>query len=286
MKKAEEQESTKLVKLDNMDGLWYEQPDILSKYKRRPEELELMRYTHFGKMFASGGKAGTAGPIDEEEEGDVIEEGLEESKFNYIMTESDSQGVELPEMIQLDSPMPKETPFMHRRKFPAALRFHKINKDNSPYKFFLSELMMYVPFRDENEFMYKDDKEIERIYSENFDNIKKVKGKIMKYLEDVQEARYYVEEAKKKLEIEEVGINLDEAAEQDNADCQEEELELHTDYSHMETEGIKIQEENEKQVSSIYRKIDIPNMKELKENTALLDPFQRRVIDIGIQYAK
>ena len=27
-------------------------------------------------------------------------------------------------------------------------------------------------------------------------------------------------------------------------------------------------------------------MKELKENTALLDPFQRRVIDIGIQYAK
>ena len=81
-----------------------------------------------------------------------------------------------------------------------------------------------MPFRDENEFMYKDDKEIERIYSENFDNIKKVKGKIMEYLEDVQEARYYVEEAKKNLEIEEVGINLDAAAEQDNADCQEEEL--------------------------------------------------------------
>ena len=77
--------------------------------------------------------------------------------------------------------MPKETPFMHRRKFPAAVRFHKTNKDNSPYKFFLAELMLYVPFRDENEFMYKDNKEIERIYSENFDNIKKVKGKVMEY---------------------------------------------------------------------------------------------------------
>ena len=108
----------------------------------------------------------------------------------------------------------------------------------------------------------------------------------MEYLEDVQEARYYVDEAKKKLEIEEVGINLDAAAEQDNADCQEEELELHPDYSHMDIEGIEIQEENEKQVTSIYRKIDIPDMKELKQNTALLDPFQRRVIDIGIQYAK
>ena len=178
-----------------------EQPDILSKYKRRPEELELMRYTHFGKMFASGGKAGIAGTIDEEEEGDAIEECLEESKFNYIITENDSRGVELPEMIKLDSPMPKETPIMHRRKFPAALRFHKINKDNSPYKFFLSELMMYVPFRDENEFMYKDDKEIERIYTENFQNIKKVKGKIMEYLEDVQEARYYVDEAKKSCKL-------------------------------------------------------------------------------------
>ena len=67
----------------------------------------------------------------------------------------------------------------------------------------------------------------------------------MEYLEDVQEARYYVDEAKKKLEIEETGINLDAAAEQDNADCQEEELELHPDYSHMDTEGIEIQEENE-----------------------------------------
>ena len=50
--------------------------------------------------------------------------------------------------------------------------------------------------------------------------------------------------------------------------------------------ALKLQEENEKQVTNIYRKIDIPDMKELKHNTALLDPFQRRVIDIGIQYAK
>ena len=104
MKKTEEQEN--LVKLENMEGLRYEQPDILSKYKRRPEELELMRYTHFGKMFASGGKAGTAGTIDEEEEGVALEESLDENKFNYIITESDSRGVELPEMIKLDSPIP------------------------------------------------------------------------------------------------------------------------------------------------------------------------------------
>ena len=31
MKKAEESESKNLVKLDKVEGLWYEQPDILSK---------------------------------------------------------------------------------------------------------------------------------------------------------------------------------------------------------------------------------------------------------------
>ena len=45
MKKAEENESKNLTKLDNLEGLWYVQPDILSKYKRRPEELEEVRYT-------------------------------------------------------------------------------------------------------------------------------------------------------------------------------------------------------------------------------------------------
>ena len=56
MKKAVENESKNLIKLENMEGLWYEQPDILSKYKRRPDELEEMRYTHYAKIFKSGGK--------------------------------------------------------------------------------------------------------------------------------------------------------------------------------------------------------------------------------------
>ena len=132
MKKAEENESKNLIKLDKIEGLWYEQPDILSKYKRRPEEIEQMRYTQFGKMFASGGNTRQTEIPEEDDEGVDTEESPEENKFNFIMTESDIQGPELPEMIKLNSPMPKETPFMHRRNFPAALRFHKTNRDNNP----------------------------------------------------------------------------------------------------------------------------------------------------------
>ena len=60
MIKAEEQEENKknknLIKLEGVEGLWYEQPDIMSKYKRRSEDLEEMRASHFAKMMASGGK--------------------------------------------------------------------------------------------------------------------------------------------------------------------------------------------------------------------------------------
>ena len=51
-----EKEKENYVKLEGVEGLWYEQPDMLSKYKRRPDELEEICYTHFGKMIRSGGK--------------------------------------------------------------------------------------------------------------------------------------------------------------------------------------------------------------------------------------
>ena len=60
-----EKENVNLVKLEGVDGLWYEQPDILSKYKRRPDTLERMCYTHFGKMIKSGGKRDSSGNSDE-----------------------------------------------------------------------------------------------------------------------------------------------------------------------------------------------------------------------------
>ena len=48
------------------------------------------------------------------------------------------------------------------------------------------------------------------------------------------EARYYVEEATKKLNLEEIGVTLDAEKEQDNAECQEELEEIHPEYAHLD----------------------------------------------------
>ena len=59
MKKADENEKecNGLVKLEGVDGLWYEQPDMLSKYKRRPDKLEQICSSHFARMTKTNGNS-------------------------------------------------------------------------------------------------------------------------------------------------------------------------------------------------------------------------------------
>ena len=60
----------------------------------------------------------------------------------------------------------------------------------------------------------------------------------MEHLESVEEARYFVEEATQKLNLEEIGVNLDAAKEQVDAECLEEIEEIHPDYIHLDTDNI------------------------------------------------
>ena len=88
------------------------------------------------------------------------------------MTDNDEQMIEIPRIFKLRETLPGENPIMQRRSFPAALRFHKVNQNNNPHKYFLSELMLYIPFRDEEkEFRPNDHDYIENLYKENQERI-------------------------------------------------------------------------------------------------------------------
>ena len=95
---------------------------------------------------------------------------------------------------------------------------------------------------------------------------------------------YYVEQAKKELDLTEISKDLDPALEQENADCDEEELVEHPEFAHADPDQLMTGEDKVK--TSIYRQIDIPNDTLLKENTRSLDEYQREVINIGVKYAK
>ena len=146
---------------------------MLSKYKRRPESLEDICYTQFGKMYRSGG---ASKHDDEEEEEDIAkecdsdEEDEEDENedpeqiFHYLITEDDVLGPQLPKTIKLKDQFPKENPIMRKRTRPVAIRFHKSKRENNPFKFYLSELMMYVPFREEEEEFKPDDLDLSLIH--------------------------------------------------------------------------------------------------------------------------
>ena len=192
MKKANEddKENSNLVKIEGVDGLWYEQPDMLSKYKRRPDTVEKLCSTHFAKMIRTGGKIKSdknltdIGPDIEEDENqsddeeDCHDDDIEDpySKFHFIITEDDELGEEIPKFFKLKETLPRENPIMQKRSFPAALRFHKVNKNNNPHKYFLSELMLYIPFQDEEAELRPDDPDIlEKIYLKKQEKIRKIK---------------------------------------------------------------------------------------------------------------
>jgi hypothetical protein len=146
--------------------------------------------------------------------------------------------------------------------------------------------MLYIHFRDEEEEFKPDDPDfIESLYNRNLERIQRIKSKVMEHLHDVEEARHYVEEASKKLDLTKIGLNLDAATEQANAECQEEGEELHPDYLHLDTDNIEDMEENKGPIQNIYRTIELPDINTLKEKTRQLDPYQRNVIDIGVKYA-
>ena len=122
--------------------------------------MERMCYSHYGKMIKSARKGNSTDNVedtgqDEENDeesldydDDFTEELDPEEKFHYIITEMDELGEEIPNFMKLKNPFPKENPILQKRIRPAAIRFHKPNRDNNPHKYFLSELMLFIPFRD------------------------------------------------------------------------------------------------------------------------------------------
>ena len=125
------------------------------------------------------------------------------------------------------------------------------------------------------------------IYNDSFGGVKKVdlvKKQVMEYLEDVTEARYFVDEVMKELDIKKIGSVLDPNLEQINEECEAEEFKDHPEFQHLNP---NLFDDNEKvHTKSIYRNIEIKCMNTLKASTRSLDLYQRKVVDIGVKFSK
>ena len=238
IKATEEQikSGIKAVELHNQEGYYFQQQTLWDKYLRRPEILEDICFAQFSKCYKS--LPMSHGKMLDEADDDLCEacsededdhvDSEEGSKFDFIMRYDGRKGRKLPDTISLNDPQPGEASMMKKRRKPCALRFHKVKESTDPLRYMLSELMLYRPLRRE---VPQDD--ILTLYEETFGDTSKVetvKSQVMEFLESVSEARFYAEEAKKELELEQVAENMDAQGQQENDDCQEEGLQDHPEY--------------------------------------------------------
>ena len=131
---------------------------------------------------------------------------------------------EVPEMMELRDVYGGEPRFMKRRQMPAVLRFYKSNKDTNPLRFFLQELVLFVPFGleengDMQKLLQESDDRIVLLYEKYQNHIKEVKRQVLPYIEDVTEERFYVEEIRRQMELEEIGRELAPGKELDNMEA-------------------------------------------------------------------
>ena len=282
-----------LIKIQDREGLWYQIQDMLSKFLRRPETIELICPVQFAKMFTTSGVKINKKEMKQAEEMDIeemeVEPNLDEDidlsdkkKVHSIITET-NEWVPLPNFIEISDPYPGEPKIMRKRKGPAVLRYHKGNKENRYEEWMLKELMLYTPYRETDLDDYENN--TAEMYRKKESWIKSVKSKVMEHLESVEEARYMMEQSTKEIDMTDIGIQLDAAHEQDQADCQLEGVAEHPDFLHLDTDGIEINAKMTAQ-TGIFKKILVPSLPELREETRKLDKFQRKAINIAVKYAK
>ena len=304
------------------NGLFLEKQDLVSKYERRKvieseedqvanDVLEELTFCQFVKMYQSrsyskwteedrneeecGGQA-NFGPTNEDQEGELSEE----DNFNLLISGKDElrdlwypyqRKKRLPEVITLSNLHAGEPPMLHKRKFPRAIRYFKRNEDQHGHKFYLAELMLYVPFRDENELYPDDEDKCRKLYEERKDEIQLARAQLMPYQRTAENARMSYEQVKEvagdEEEVgEEVGAELDPEKEQEVADGEEEGEEDHPDYLHIDPDQVEEQPEDKQAKKRVCRTIEIPSKDAQVEEARKLDKMQKYVLSLGLQYAK
>ena len=284
------------------DGLFVEKPDLIDKYCRREiieQHLELNELcpVQFGKMFQ---------PIqrrkeDETEEkkggydievGNTVEEAIEKDNENdpskYIITTNPHyKKIKLPTIIKIKDPLPGEVAIWVKRKFPKAARMHKKTQDNNPHRFFLSELMLYTGYSDEQQLGCNDEDKCRQLYLEKQEDIQFVKKHLMPFAQGVEEARHFVQQAMTNEEnaTKNVGDELDPTLEQEILECQDEEDLMHPDYVQMNPDNFEF-ENNVKQIKKTLKNIEVKSPDEILREARNLDRFQKMVLHIAIKFAQ
>ena len=276
--------------VEDKKGRFLEKPDLVSKYERRKllprqgeeeaegpharedaEILEQMSFCQFVKMYEGKGwqnrgrvnEEGEAEEPDDDEEKPEEGELAQEDGFNYLIVgNSEARPRRLPQLLTLEDPMPGEPRILHKRTFPRAMRFFKKKYEKDPHLFYFTELILYHPFRDENELFPEDPEKCEELYKKHQNEIKYVKAQVMPFLESVEDAQLIYQEMKAQEmqeKEEQMGVDLDPEGEQEIADLDDLDDEEHPDFYHNDPNQLDDLPDGDAGPRMVFKAIALPS---------------------------
>ena len=284
-------ESGQGFEIEDKKGRFLEKPDLIDKYERRmllprreeeeetpqakeeAETLEQMSFCQFVKMYEGKGwqemrktnEEGETEEPDDDDDEEKPEEGelAKEDGYHYLIVgNSEARPKKLPQLLTLADVKPGEPRILHKRTFPRAMRFFKKKYDRDPHLYYFTELILFHPFRDENELFPYDPEKCEELYMSHQDEIKYVKAKLMPFLESVEEAQLIYEEMKadeRREKEEAMGADLDPEMEQEIADLDDFDEEQHPDYYHLDPGQLGDNPDGQAEPNRIFKAIALPS---------------------------
>ena len=279
----ENDENVEAIEIDGKDGKYIEKKSLIDKYQNRNisknQNLKYLTYAQFCQRYISCDKLAKDYDFKNDDRYATESEILES---NFVITDeppSVQQSKTLPRYIEIIDTSTKDVSYMRRRK-PYVLRFHKVDKCNSPHEYEYSQNLLFRPFKDEIELFPEDRLKCNDIFNElNSQGIKKhefVRSQILTHLDQV-------ESLMSSIEIDENNIQdeLDPQNAQFEYDCLEE---SNTDYDlNLLTE---YQSSASKKKLPFCKSIELFPQEVLRHETSKLDTEQRIVLDIAVTYAR
>lgn len=282
------------VNIPGREGKYIEKYDIVSKYERRPMDIENICLAQFAKMYMPAwkhsGKETQQYLQDVNTTDEIPKDEIPKEILHFHITYEGISHIQLPSILKLIQTHPDEPPYMRKRINPAIMRIHKFNKNNETNSYWFSELLLYKPYRNENEIdklleeinTISEDEDKQMKYTKMLEEISMVKKHVMEHLQSAEEARLTVEESIRNKDIEYI---LNPNGIQEIIDCNMKGPEPHPDYIHLDPDNVHLNEQIN-QFERTFLPIQVEEDKILWKQTRQLDFYQRKVLHIGIQYAR
>jgi ATP-dependent DNA helicase PIF1 len=280
-----------LIEIDGHNGKFRAVPSIHDKYANRPKAISLMCLAQFAIMYETHSYKILKKKVDKKEITFINGTHGQSPDFLIIL---DMAGIyiSLPIYIKLDN----NYGYMKLRSTAAVLRIHKFKEQNDPHQFIYSELLLYHPWRAENDLHPGNEDECRKLYeqtnclelmnpvAQRRVNVVITKQKLFPFKNNVEEAQQAIADLQEHRP-QHIGDTLDAEAEQDNADDQAEGMLEDVSFA-VRDPGDLTEGRNKHDYPAMPQRVDISQVDAMLASARQLAPEQRRIFDQVIDHCK